>query len=155
MSSNEKSTQATTISPKQVLRNHKVIAVVGASKNPEKDAHTVPLYLKQKGYRIIPINPTADRILEEKTYPSLLDLPVELAKQVEVVNVFRPSEELPRVAKEVVKMKQLHGRPLVFWAQLGLESEEAKRILNENQIPYVMNTCIKTVHRLANWNGEG
>lgn len=126
---------------------------MGASKSPEKDAHTVPQYLKQQGYRIIPINPTADRILGEKAYPNLLALPVELAKLVEVVDVFRPSEELPKVAKEVAKMKRLHGIPLVFWAQLGLENEEAKRILNENGIPYVMNACIRTVHRLGSRDG--
>lgn len=154
MSRNRKVTQAATTSPGQVLRNHKVIAVVGASKSPEKDAHTVPQYLKQQGYRIIPINPTADRILGEKAYPSLLDLPVELAKQVEVVDVFRPSEELPKVARQVVEIKRLYGIPLVFWAQLGLENDEAKRILNENKIPYVMNACIRTVHKLGNWNGD-
>ncbi|MBI2649675.1 MAG: CoA-binding protein [Thaumarchaeota archaeon] len=154
MSSSEKATQTTTVSPREVLKNHKVIAVVGASKNPEKDAHTVPLYLKQQGYKIIPINPTADRILGEKAYPNLLDLPGVLAKQIEVVNVFRPSEELPKVAREVVEIKRLYGRPLVFWAQLGLENEEAKRILNENKIPYVMNACIRTVHKLGNWDGD-
>ncbi len=146
----EKATKAATISPAEVLRNHNVIAVVGASKNPEKDAHTVPSYLKQHGYRIIPINPTADQILGEKAYPTLLDLRPELARQIEVVAVFRPSEELPQIAKQVVEMKRLHGRPLVFWAQLGLENEEAKRILNENEIPYVMNACTRTVHKMGN-----
>ncbi len=143
-----------TVSPMRVLRKHRVIAVVGASKNPEKDAHSVPSYMKQHGYRIIPINPTADKILGEKAYSTLLDVPPELAKQIEVVDVFRPSEELPQVAQQVVEMRRLHGRPLVFWAQLGLENEEAKRILAENDIPYVMNACMMTTHQRGNREGD-
>ncbi len=154
LSSREKATRAATVSPMEVLRDHKVIAVVGASKNPEKDAHTVPSYMKRHGYRIVPINPTAYRILGEKAYPTLLDLPAELAKQIEVVDVFRPSEELPQVARQVVEIKRLHGKHPVFWAQLGLENEEAKRILSENELPYVMNSCMRTVHKLGNLDGD-
>ncbi len=145
---------ATSISPVEVLRNHWVIAVVGASRNPEKDAHTVPLYMKQHRYKIIPINPTEGELLGENVYPTLLDVPEELAKQIEVVGVFRPSEELPQVARQVAKLKQLYGGPLVFWAQLGLENEEAKRILSQNGIPYVMNECMRTVYQQTNWEGQ-
>jgi hypothetical protein len=134
------------VSPIDVLKRHKVIAVVGASKNPEKDAYIVPAYLKQHGYVIVPINPTADSILGEKAYPSLVDLPRSVASTVDVVEVFRPSEELPKVALDAAEMKRRTGRPLVFWAQLGLESEEAKRILSENGISYVMNACMRVVH---------
>src|SRR5208283_5553421 len=70
-----------TVSSAEVMKKHKVIAVVGASKNPTKEAHIVPLYLKGNGYRIVPINPSADEILGEKAYPSLLDLPDSLAKE--------------------------------------------------------------------------
>ena len=92
--------------PRRGDARHRVIAVVGASKNPAKEAHTVPLYLKEEGYRLIPINPSADEILGEKAYPSLSGLPGSLAKQVEVVEVFRPSEELPEVARQVVEMRK-------------------------------------------------
>jgi predicted CoA-binding protein len=136
-----------TISPREVLKKHKTIAVVGASKNPTKDANTVPQHMKDHGYKIIPINPTADEIVGEKAYPSLLELPAELASKVEIIDVFRPSEELPDVAKQVVEFHKKHGKPLVFWAQLGLENEEAKQILSKNQIPYVMSACLRTVQR--------
>ncbi len=138
---------SSTISPVDVLKKYKVIAVVGASKNPEKDANTVPQYMKEHGYKIIPVNPTADKILGEKAYPSLLDLPPELSRQVELVDVFRPSEELPQVAQQVIEMKKRYGKPLAFWAQLGLENEEAKRMLSKNGIPYVMNACLRVEHR--------
>ena len=138
--------QGSTISPAEVMRRYRVIAVVGASKNPSKEAHMVPLYLKGNGYRLIPINPTADEIFGEKAYPSLLDLPESLAELVEVVEVFRPSEELPEVARQVVEMRKRHQRQYVFWSQLGLENEEAKETLYRNGIPYVMNACMRVVH---------
>ena len=136
-----------TISPSDVLKKYKVIAVVGASKNPEKEAYTVPRYMQENGYKIIPVNPTADQILGEKAYPSLMEMPPDLAKQVELVDVFRPSEELPQVAQQVIEMRKKYGRPYVFWAQLGLTNDDAKRALSKNGIPYVMDACLRVVHR--------
>jgi len=103
--------------------------------------------MKEHGYRIIPVNPTADQILGEKAYPSLLDLPPDLARRVELVDIFRPSDELIQVAEQVVKMQKEYGRPFVYWAQLGLESEEAKKLLSKNNVLYVMNACVRVVHR--------
>ena len=136
-----------TVSPRDTLRKYKTIAVVGASKNPSKDAYTVPEFMKAHGYTIVPINPTADEIVGEKAYPTLMDLPAELASKVEIVDVFRPSEELPQVAQQVVDFHKKYGRPYVFWAQLGLENEQAKQMLSENQIPYIMNACLRVVQR--------
>lgn len=135
------------ISPRDVLKKYKTIAVVGASKSPEKDANSVPQFMKDRGYKIIPINPTADVIVGEKVYKTLSELPGEIASKVEIVDVFRPSEELPLVAQQVVEMHRKYGKPLVFWAQLGLENEEAKQILSKNQIPYIMNACLRIVQR--------
>ena len=140
-------TPSATISPHDVLRKYKTIAIVGASKNPSKDANTVPQFMKAHGYTIIPVNPTADEIVGEKVYPSLMDLPADLASKIDIVDVFRPSEELPQVAQQVVDFHRKYGRPFVFWAQLGLENEEAKQILANNQIPYVMNACLRVVQR--------
>lgn len=140
--------ESTTLSPTEVLKKYKVIAVVGASKNPEKDANTVPDFMKGRGYEIIPVNPTADMIVGNKAYPSLDAIPLETAKRVEVVDVFRPSEELPEVARNVVAFKNKTGRPFVFWAQLGLENEEAKGILQEAGVDYVMNRCLRIEQRI-------
>lgn len=136
-----------TVSPAEVMKRIKTIAVVGASKSPEKEAHAVPLYLKQHGYRIVPVNPTAAEVLGEKAYPSLLDLPEEVANAVDAVEVFRPGAELPQVALQAAEMKKRCGRPLFFWAQLGLTSEEAEKTLRESGIQYVMDACMRTVHR--------
>lgn len=140
-------TPTTTISPREVLKKYKTIVVIGASKNPTKDANTVPQFMKDHGYKIIPVNPTADEIVGEKAYPSLMDLPADLSGKVEIVDVFRPSEELPQVAQQVVDFYRKTGRPVVFWAQLGLENEEAKQILSKNKIPYIMNACLRIVQR--------
>ena len=73
-----------------ILKKYKVIAVVGLSKEPEKDSHRVSAYLKQQGYSIIPVNPFADEVLGEKSYKSLLDIPPEIQKTIEIVDIFRP-----------------------------------------------------------------
>jgi len=143
-----------TISPSAALKKYKVIAVVGASKNPEKEAYTVPAYLKDHGYTIVPINPTAELLLGEKAYPSLKELPASLASKIEVVDVFRPSEELPEIARQTIEMKETSGRPYVFWAQLGLENEEAKKMLAKNGIAYVMNSCMRVVHQMQLRGGD-
>jgi uncharacterized protein len=139
--------QKYTVQPVDVMRKYKVIAVVGASKNPEKEANTVPAYLQEQGYTVVPVNPTADVINGEKAYPSLADIPGELASKVEVVDVFRPSEEFPQVAAQVAEMKKRTGKPFVFWGQLGLENEEAKKILGEAKIDFVMDRCMRVEHR--------
>lgn len=141
-----------TVEPTEVMKKHKIIAVVGASKNPEKDAYTVPAYLREHGYTVIPVNPTTDSIDGVRTYPSLADLPQDLARTVEVVDVFRPSEEFPQVAEQVVRMKKRAGMPFVFWGQLDLENEEAKKILSTAGIDYVMDRCMRTEHkRMMGW----
>jgi uncharacterized protein len=136
------------VSPVEVLEKYRTIAVIGISKDPGKEAHSVPRYLKDQGYRIIPVNPTATEIMGETAYRSLAEIPEAVGRMVDVVEVFRPSEELPQVALQAVEMKRRLGRPLVFWAQQGLESEEAKGILERNGIQYVMDACMRTVHRV-------
>jgi len=137
-----------TVSPVEVLEKYRTIAVVGASRNLEKAANSVPRYLKGEGYRIVPVNPTAPEVLGERAYPSLADIPDEVGRTVDVVEVFRPSGELAKVASQAVEMRRRLGRPFVFWAQQGLESEEAKRILERGGIQYVMDACMRTVHQL-------
>src|SRR5271169_4664826 len=105
---------------KEILNRYKVVAVVGLSKEPEKDSHIVSVYLKQHGYSIIPINPFADEILGEKSYKSLLDIPPEIQKTIEIVDVFRPAKDVPTIVEQTVKLKALYGKPFVMWLQLGI-----------------------------------
>lgn len=139
---------SSTVAPQDVIRKYRVVAVVGASKNPEKEAFTVPAYLKDHGFRIIPVNPTADLVNGEKAYPTLAALPDDLARSIEVVEVFRPSEELPQVASQVIEMKRRTGRPFVFWAQTGLENSEAKQTLQRGKVDYIMDACMRVIHQI-------
>ena len=139
---------SSSVPPIEVVNKYRFVAVVGASKSPEKEAYTVPEYLQKHGFTIVPINPTADVIHGEKAFPSLSALPDDVAKKVEIVEVFRPSEELPQVAAQVVEMKKRAGRPLVFWAQQGIENDDAKKMLRSAGVDYVMDACMRTIHQL-------
>jgi len=144
--------KSSTVSPTQVMKSVKTIAVVGASKNVEKEANSVPAFLKEHGYHIVPVNPTASEVLGERAFPNLLGLPTDVASRVDVVEVFRPSDELPDVARQVVELSRRTGKRYVFWAQSGLENEDAKRILDEAAIPYVMNACMRVVYGMASYS---
>ena len=130
------------LEPAEVLRKARVVAVVGASRNPEKDAYRVPAYLKSKGYRVVPINPRATEILGEKAYPSLDDLPDEVARQVDVVDVFRPPEEALGVVEQAIRLRERTGRDLVVWFQYGTSSEEAVKRALDAGLGVVVERCM-------------
>jgi len=135
---------------KNILEKYKVIAVVGLSKEPEKDSHRVSAYLKQHGYHIIPVNPSADDVLDEKSYPSLLDIPPEIQKTIEMVDIFRPSEAVPPIIEQAIKLKQIYGKPFVIWMQLGIVNEEAADVARRAGLIVVMDKCLMIEHyRLA------
>lgn len=124
----------------EILRTKKRIAVVGLSDNPERTSYQVAEAMLKAGYHIIPVNPKADTIFGIKAVASLS----EIDGHVDIVNVFRRSEFLPDVAKEAVQI----GAD-VFWAQLGLENEEAYHYLKDHGMTVIMNRCIKVEHALA------
>lgn len=129
----------------------KNIAVVGCSRDPSKDAHRIPRYLKEHGYRIIPINPFADEILGERCYPSLLEMPDDLKSTVDVVDIFRPSRDVPPIVDQALELKKKYGRPKVIWMQLGIVNEGAARNARKAGMTVVMDRCMKIEHmRLGN-----
>ncbi|WP_313095181.1 CoA-binding protein [Streptococcus parasuis] len=119
------------------LKEAKTIAVVGLSNREETAAYRVSRIMQDAGYRIIPVNPRSagETILGETVYASLKDIPLS----IDIVNVFRRSEFLPDVAREFIETDAK-----IFWAQLGLESQEAEEILRRaGRDQIVMNRCIK------------
>ncbi|NOZ77070.1 MAG: CoA-binding protein [Euryarchaeota archaeon] len=124
---------------KELLESARVIAVVGCSTNPEKDAHKVPKYMKEAGYRVIPVNPFAEEILGEKAYKSLLEIPGDV--KVDIVNVFRPSKDVPPIAEDAVK---IGARAL--WLQLGIRNDEAAGKAEAAGLQVVQDRCIKVEH---------
>ena len=137
------------------MTKHKTIAVVGLSRDPSKDSHIVAEYLRNHCFRIIPVNPFAEEIFGEKCYKSLIDMPAEVKKTLEIVDVFRPSEEVLPIVKQVVQLKKLHGVPYVVWMQLGIINDQAAEIARKAAIAVVMDKCMMQEHqRLFTKNGK-
>ena len=132
---------------KDFLKKYKVIAVVGLSKEPEKDSYRVSEYLQQQGYRIIPVNPFADEVLGEKSYSSLLEIPSEIQKTIEIVDIFRPPKDVPPIVEQAIKLKQMYGKPFVVWMQLGIVNEVAAEAAKRAGLIVVMNKCLMVEHR--------
>jgi hypothetical protein len=127
---------------REILTKYKTIAVVGLSKESEKDSHRVSAYMKQHGYRIIPINPFADEVLGEKSYKSLLDIPVQIQKTIEIVDVFRPANDVPPIVDQAIQLKALYGRPFVVWMQIGIVNEQAAEAARKAGLIVIMDKCI-------------
>ena len=124
----------------QILKKAKRIAVVGLSDNPQRTSYMVSKAMQSAGYEIIPVNPTVDEVLGVKAVKTLK----EIEGHVDIVNVFRRSEYLMEVAKEFVEIDAD-----VFWAQLGLENEEAYNFLKDKGYTVIMDRCIKVEHALT------
>ena len=124
---------------KRILTEYKRVAVVGMSRDPSKPAHYVPKFLKRHGYEIIPVNPVADEILGLKVYKSLSEIP----EPFDVVDVFRPSDQVLPVAEEVLK---LSIKPKVFWMQEGIYNKEAAELLRKEGITVVWDRCMMREH---------
>jgi len=126
----------------QILAMH-TIAVVGLSKDPSRPSHEVASYLQKHGYRIVPINPTVDEVLGEKAYPSLLDLPESLKREIDVVDIFRRTEDVPPIVAEAIKLHAILGHPKAVWMQLGIVNEDSARQARDAGLLVVMDRCLK------------
>jgi uncharacterized protein len=122
----------------RIYADTKTIAVVGASADPSKPAHRIPRYLQSQGYRILPVNPRGGELLGEAVARSL----TEVDGPVDVVDVFRPAEEAPQIARQALAIGAK-----VLWLQLGIESEEAKRLAEAAGLTVVMNRCMGGARR--------
>jgi predicted CoA-binding protein len=123
----------------KILRESKIIAIVGLSPNPVKPSFGVARFLQSKGYTLIPVNPNYPEILGLKSYPALPDIPEDIV--VDVVDVFRKSEETPEIARDAVRI----GAGCL-WLQLGIENEEAGQIARQGGLKFVENHCMKIEH---------
>jgi predicted CoA-binding protein len=124
----------------QILKNYRVVAVVGLSTDPSRPSYQVAQYLQNHGYRIVPVNPGCQEILGEKCYPSLKDIPFE----VEVVDIFRKVEAIPAIVDEAIAV----GAKAV-WLQLGLEEPRAAAKASQAGLRVVQNRCMKVEHAAA------
>ena len=132
---------------KEILTKYKTVAVVGLSRELGKDSHRVSAYLQSHGFRIIPVNPFADEILGEKSYKSLLDIPPEVQKTIEIVDIFRPSKDVPLIVEQAIKLKMMYGKPYVVWMQLGIVNDSAAETAKKAGLLVVMDKCMTIEHK--------
>ena len=123
--------------PETIVKEARTIAVVGLSNDPEKASNEVGGYLKEQGYRIIPVNPKEEEVLGERAYETVEQIP----EQVDVVDVFLPPEKTPEIAEDAVR-----ANAGVLWLQEEIESPEARRIAEEGGLVYVENRCMRKTH---------
>ena len=119
------------------------IAVVGCSNTPGKAAHEIPAYLQRQGYEIIPINPFADEILGEEAVDSLDDV----ASEIDLVDVFRPSEEVAGIVDETIERTEAEGDVEAIWLQLGIHDDEAVAEAEDAGLTVVEDRCMKVEHQ--------
>jgi len=126
----------------KVLAKSKNIAVVGISSNPDKVSRGIAKYLVNNGYKVVGVNPKKTFKSAEgiKVYNSLLEIP----HKIDIVNVFRKSEDIPSLLNDVLSIK-----PSVLWLQLGIRSKLAEKTVSERKITFVQNSCIKIDHGMC------
>ena len=126
-----------------IFEKYKTIAVYGMSKDPNKPAHQVPAHLLSEGYTIIPINPTTPEIIGLTSYARLEDVP----ERIEVLDVFRPSDQVLAVVKEAVARREKVGDIAVIWLQEDIRSDEARQLAEQAGILFVQDLCLSKEFR--------
>ncbi len=127
-----------------LLTNVKTIAIVGLSDKPDRPSFEVASYLKSQGFRIVPVNPNVSEVLGEKSYPDLLSIPKDI--QIDIVDIFRRSEEVMSHVKEAVE----RGDVKTIWMQEGVVNEEAAELAREHGLEVIMNFCLMKTHKKQN-----
>ena len=123
---------------KEIFERYKTIAVVGMSKNPAKASYSVPKFFIDNGYKVIPVNPTADEIDGIKVYKTLSDIP----DIIEILNVFRPSDIALEVVQEAIERRKTKGDIKLIWLQEGIINDEAKKLAEDNGIEFIQDKCM-------------
>ncbi len=128
----------------KTLDESKTIAIIGCSADQYRTSNYIAKFLKDRDYTIIPVNPSEDEILGEKCYNELNDIPAETT--IDIVNVFRANEHTAGIVNEVLQWNEKTGQNPVIWTQLDVSSDEAERIAEKENLPYVKNRCIMVEH---------
>ena len=127
----------------KILTEYRTVAVVGLSADASKYSNVVAKFLQSKGWRIIPVNPNVEEVLGEKSFKSLIDLPESVQSEIEVVDIFRRSEDVPPIVDQAIQLKKKNGKPYVVWMQLGIVNEEAAARARIAGLTVVMDKCMK------------
>jgi len=125
----------------------KVIAVIGASPKPERDSYHIVNYFISKGFMVIPVNPNYEEVAGQKCYPSLMSIPAEIARTIDMVDIFRRSSEVLPIVQEAVKLKKKYDNLKVVWMQLGVSNAEAARLAQDAGLEVIMDACAMVTHK--------
>jgi len=125
---------------RELLLQTRSIAVVGLSRNPARPSHEVASYLLTHRYRVVPVNPNYDQILDQRCYPSLSDIPATL--QIDMVNIFRRPEAVPGVVEEAIRI----GAKTI-WMQVGVIHPQAAEEARQAGLTVVMDRCLMVEHQ--------
>lgn len=138
--SSQRSTEGS-VSEQELLSEADTVAIIGVSRDPTRDSHIVANHLQRNGYQIVPIHPKADTILDETAYGSIGDIPKSLAEVIDVLNVFRPSEEVAGYVEGAIeRFPNLVG----IWTQKGIRNDDAAESAREHGLTVIQDQCIRT-----------
>lgn len=129
----------------QLLRESRVVAVVGLSPNPARDSNRIARYLKAQGYRVVPVNPNAEEVLGERCYPSLAAVP----ETIDLVDIFRRSEDVPPIVDDAIA-----AGAKAIWMQLGIVNQESAQKAADAGLDVIMDKCTMVEHRLLRNQGK-
>lgn len=129
---------------KEILTSTKTIAIIGLSSSPARTSNRIGKYLLDEGFTIIPVNPNEDSVFGKKSYPKISDLPDDI--EVDMIDIFRNSEYTAEMVDEIVDWSEKTGQKPVIWTQIGVSSEEAQKLAEENGFTYVSDKCLMVEH---------
>lgn len=133
-----------------LLHTADTIVIVGVSRSATADSHIVANHLQRNGYRIIPVHPAAETILGEPAYPAIPEIPKALAADVDLVNIWRPSDEVPGIVNDAVNhLPNLGG----VWTQKNIRSDSAADTARTHGVDVVQDRCIRTQHLFGKFAG--
>ena len=131
-----------------ILKNSKIVLIIGLSRDNNKDSNIIAQYLLKNNYQIIGINPNSNRILNIRCYKELKMVPKNQLKNIDIINIFRPSNELIGIIKQIIQLKEL--RKSVIWSQIGISDKRAEESAIKKNMKIIMNKCIKIEHSNIN-----
>lgn len=126
------------------LKEANTIAIIGCSANKYRTSYHIASYLKENGYRIIPVNPNYEEVLGQKCYPRMDEVPSDA--KIDIVDIFRDSQYTADMVSDVIDWSEKTGQQPLIWTQLAVSSNDAKSMAQEAGLDYVENRCIMVEH---------
>lgn len=129
---------------KEIINSTKTIAIIGLSSSPYRTSHSIGKYMLDEGFTIIPVNPNEETVFGLKSYSKISDVPDNI--QIDMVDIFRNSRYAANMVQEIVEWSESTGQKPVIWTQIGVSSDEAKQIADENGFTYIEDKCLMVEH---------